>query len=100
MLTVMKSVHLYTFDELSETAKDAAAQWKYETSFRDDFGEYVDMRLEYLFPSSKPQPLYDFGCTQGSGFDIVDTVDLVDSGKPRPVLCIADPSIDRLAYYA
>lgn len=78
MFTVMKSVHLYTFNELSETAKDAAAQWKCETCFRDDFGEYVDMRLEDLFPGSKPQPLYDFGCTQGSGFDIVGTFDIVD----------------------
>lgn len=42
-----------------------------------------------------------YPCADDSGHVyIVDTVDLVDSGKPRPVLCIADPSIDRLAYYA
>ena len=45
---------------------------------------------------------YDgYPCADDSGHVyIVDTVDLVDSGGPRPVLCIADPSIDSLAYYA
>lgn len=45
---------------------------------------------------------YDgYPCADDSGhIYIVDTVDLVDTGEPRPVLCIADPSIDRLAHYA
>lgn len=42
-----------------------------------------------------------YACPDESGREYtVITVDLVDSGGPRPVLCVADPSIDRLAYYA
>ena len=78
MYTVTKNIHLYTFAELSEKAKDAAAQWKCETSFDDNFSEYVDMYLAEKLPNSDPKALYDFGCTQGSCFDIVCTFDIVD----------------------
>lgn len=78
MVTVMESVNLYTFAELSEEAKDAAAQWYGSTAFDINFAEYIDTRLAELFPNSEPEALYDFGCTQGSGFDIVGTFDIVD----------------------
>ena len=45
---------------------------------------------------------YDgYVCPDEGGRDyIVITVDLIEAGGPRPVLCIVDRSIDSLAYYA
>ena len=62
---------IYSFNELSESAKENARQ-KYLESFRetDMFSEMLQDDLKEIFPKSDLQVKYSLSCCQGDGLDV------------------------------
>ena len=69
----------YTYDELSEYAKDAVKQWYIDRQVNDD-GLYDELlfRLHDMFPRSKLDVQYGLSYCQGDGLNIHGTLELVD----------------------
>ena len=63
--------NLYTYDELSEEAKEVVKQWYLDDDWRtENFTEMVDENLSELFPHSDLKVEYSLAYSQGDGLNI------------------------------
>lgn len=78
--TVTKSYDVYTYDELSDEAKEKVKQmfleWRGEDS--DIFTEGCEEALNDLFPNSDLKVQYDLSYSQGDGFNTYGTLKVDD----------------------
>lgn len=77
---VIKTIRLYEYKELSDTAKEKVKQWYLDDSSRseqltDDFKESY---LKYFFPSSDLNVEWSLNSCQGDGVNICGTLYLMD----------------------
>lgn len=71
--------NLYTFDELSEAAKEKVKQWWLDDSIRnDDLYDIIMEELSENFPHSELKVQYDLGYSQGDGLNIYGRLHMDD----------------------
>ena len=69
----------YSYNELSEEAKEAVKQWYLDDPIRNDiFSESVESMLSEDFPRSKLNVNYSLSYRQGDGLNIHGTINLYD----------------------
>lgn len=69
----------YSYNELSEEAKEAVKQWYLDDPIRNDiFSESVESMLSEEFPRSKLKVHYSLSYCQGDGLNIHGTINLYD----------------------
>lgn len=112
-----KTIQLYEFKELSESAKEEARQWYLNDPFRceqltDDFKESF---LKYFFPNSKLDVEWSLSSCQGDGVNIFgnlefsDVLNYIEKWNPfehsiyqnarDPGAKLTDKEIKRLRFY-
>jgi hypothetical protein len=79
MKTITKTYNLYTFQELSEAAKENAMQWYLDDPMRADlFYEYILYDLKENFPRSQLDVCFSLSSRQGDGLNIEGRLNLYD----------------------
>lgn len=80
MKTITIEKQIYSFNELSETAKEKARR-EYLDNYRDTqwFSEDCEYRLNELFPNSELNVEYSLSYCQGDGFNIYGKMNLKDA---------------------
>ena len=80
MRTVTTTKNIYTFDELTEQAKENAKQWYLGgAEFRtDDFYEQIRYDLTHDFPNSDLDVCFSLSYCQGDGLNIFGKINLFD----------------------
>lgn len=77
-----QTIKVYTFDELSDSAKDRVRDDMYVPyweSYTDCAYEAMRFDLDTMFPNSDLKVQFDFSCTQGSGVNIYGVMKLTDA---------------------
>lgn len=77
-ITTTTNVTAYTFDELSEDAKNNVRQYYLDGQMPEIFTEDVQYDLEQLFPNSDLKVEYSLSYSQGDGFNIYGEISLTD----------------------
>lgn len=79
MKTITKKINLYTFDELSDKAKEQVKKW-YLEHCRDtvDFSEMLKDDIDIIFVHSNMDFYYSLNYCQGDGLCIFGTIDPQD----------------------
>lgn len=79
MRTVTLTYNVYTYEELSEEAKQKVNQWYLDNPFRaQDFDEIYTDDLGNLFPNSKLQLQFSLSSCQGDGLNIYGKLAIPD----------------------
>lgn len=73
MRTITITKNVYTYDELSESAKQKVKDW-YLPMRNDDFSYYVNHNVKYLFDDADVNVQYSLGYCQGDGLNIYGKV--------------------------
>lgn len=82
MRTVSKIYNVYTYQELSEEAKEKANQWYLDDPFRvNEFEDIYTEDLHNLFPNSDLKMQFSLRYCQGDGLNIYGNLDLMDIFK-------------------
>ena len=76
MRTVTINYNVYTYDELSDSAKERVKEWYLNDTYRSYiFSEDVEYDLEYLFGKNNNMDIqYSLAYCQGDGFNIYGSV--------------------------
>ena len=69
---------VYTYDELSEKAKEKVKGWYLEGREASWFKEDCELYLSEIFPNSSLQVQFSLGYCQGDGLNIYGDIDLSD----------------------
>ena len=78
--TITKEYEVYTFDELSDKAKENVRQWYLDDETRTwDFTDMVNEDLNEKFPNSELKVEYSLGYSQGDGLNIYGSLDGEDA---------------------
>ena len=78
MRTAIREYHVYTFAELSESAKEKVRQFYLDGQEPYIFSEVCEMRLSERFRNSELKVQYSLGYCQGDGLNIYGTLNLHD----------------------
>ena len=78
MRTATVEYKVYTFAELSESAKEKVRQWYLEGQEPYIFSEDCEMWLSERFRNSELKVQYSLGYCQGDGLNIYGTLNLYD----------------------
>lgn len=78
MKVVTKEFKVYSYNELSEEAKQKIKEWYLNDQESYIFDNMIEDDLSYLFPHSCLHFQYDLGYCQGDGFNIYGKVDIRD----------------------
>lgn len=78
MRTATVEYKVYTFAELSESAKEKVRQFYLDGQEPEFFTESCEMCLGETFPNSELKVQYSLGYCQGDGLNIYGTLDLSD----------------------
>ena len=71
MRTIVETKEVYTYDELSDSAKQAVKDWYLtECSYFGDFDEMVTEDLRSIFGDNMLDVQYSLGYSQGDGLNI------------------------------
>ena len=73
MRTITITKNVYAYDELSESAKQKVKDW-YLPMRNDDFSDYVNHNVKYLFDGSDVKVQYSLSYCQGDGLNIYGKV--------------------------
>lgn len=74
-----KTINLFTFDELSATAKEVARDWYLDDELRvNQIADTWKEGLAYLFPNSSLNVQFSLSSCQGDGVNIYGTLDSAD----------------------
>lgn len=78
MRTATVEYKVYTFAELSESAKEKVRQWYLEGQEAYIFQDDCEMWLGELFPNSELKVQFDLGYSQGDGLNVYGIMNLND----------------------
>lgn len=78
MRTITETINLYTYNELSEEAKNKAKNWYLEGREVDFFSEVCISRLTELFPKSDLKVEFSLSYCQGDGLNIYGHINMDD----------------------
>lgn len=81
MRTAIREYRVYTFAELSESAKEKVRQWYLEGQEAYIFQDDCEMWLGELFPNSELKVQFDLGYSQGDGLNVYGIMNLHDMYK-------------------
>lgn len=74
-VTVTKEYDVYTFNELSDSAKETVKRWYLDGQEPFIFTEDVKQDLYNLFGKNNLEVQYSLSCCQGDGFNIYGSID-------------------------
>lgn len=78
MRAAIREYRVYTFAELSESAKEKVRQWYLEGQEAYIFQDDCEMWLGELFPNSELKVQFDLGYSQGDGLNVYGIINLND----------------------
>lgn len=74
MKTVTVEYEVYTYEELSEQAKEKVKKWYLEGQDPEIFSDICKSNLQYLFPESELDVQFSLSYCQGDGLNIYGTL--------------------------
>lgn len=79
MKTITTTITAYSFDDLTETAKENVKQWYVNRDFYlDDFKEDYEIQLKEYLPNSDLKIALSWLCCQGDGVNVYGRINLED----------------------